>query len=229
MLILLLIYLSKKIKRSLRYVQRATILNLIIRIKYLFILILFTGSSNIENNVNSQNLKFEILNKDSTIGFVKVEKYLKNSNTIYELESEVNYKVLMKYAIKNIEKSIFCRDTLMYSSIYRKVNKKIKLNQSISFENGVYLITEPNKISELKYSLIKLNLSKLFFEEPKERLFVYCDKLKKKLPIVKLGKHTYRVHFSKSAYNDYHYKNGICSFIEAKSLLFSVQLVSVEY
>jgi len=226
MLILLLIYVSKKIKKIINVLKKRTVSMIFFKVKLILILVLFTGVEKVENNKNSDTLVFKILNKDSKIGYVKIEKYSQNLFTVYKLKSEVNYRVLIKFKILNEEESVYFRDSLRSSFIYRKVNKKVKLKHSVSLKNGNYLVYSSNKTSKLNYKVIKLNLNKLLFYEPSNINLVYCDKLMSKLPIVKIGKNKYKVSFSKSAYNVYHYSQGRCSLIEAKSTFFNVRLVS---
>jgi hypothetical protein len=125
------------------------------------------------------------------------------------------------------ETSIYKRDTLVFSSVYRKLNNKEKRNQSLLFNNGTYTLKNKNKVEPLNIDFITRNLVTLYFQEPVGVTSVFCDNQNEMVQVKSLGNGRYKVQFSKGKYNIFHYKDGKCVKIEAFNPMFEVTLIPV--
>ncbi|MBT8259811.1 MAG: hypothetical protein KJN82_00730, partial [Bacteroidia bacterium] len=122
------------------------------------------------------------------------------------------------------ERSVYRNDTLIYSSVYRKLNNRIKVNHTLTFNKGSYALIKGQNKSSLNFNAITCNLVVLFFEEPVGIDKVYCDKLKKHLDIIKKSKGKYKVKFPNGTYNVFNYKNGKILYVEAVGTFYKVKL-----
>jgi hypothetical protein len=114
---------------------------------------------------------------------------------------------------------------LIYSSVFRTVNNKIKTNHIINLKMGAYHIQFSQKKEKLLLDSIKKNLVAMYFNEPIGFQQVFCDNLSMMVPIIFKGDGVYKVSFPRGKYNLFHYKNGKCVKIEAYSPLFDVTLI----
>lgn len=225
MLIVLFIYILKKlnIRSSLnRMITNAK--RFAFSIIYLLFILMFTNITldNIKKDV--ENVVFEVKRNYKSIGFINIEKYALGGTTIYNLNSEVNARVQVNFKAVGIEKSIYKNEQLIYSSVYREINKKVKLSHSILFSKGKYLLKENSQKEELELEIISQNLVKLFFSEPVGVQKVYSDKYRLMLNIIPLRNGMYKIVFPNGSYNIYHYKNGECAMIEVVGGFFKVKL-----
>lgn len=190
----------------------------------LLLVLMFTNLTS--NNPKKDVIKilFNVERNGKNIGSIKLYKYTIGDKTIYNLNSEINARIIAHFNAVGVEKSIFRNDSLVYSSVYREVNKKIKLNHSISFNEGKYLLEEEKMKVEIDLEIISQNLIKLFFFEPIGIQKVYSDKYKKLLSISQLKKGVYKIEFPNKSSNVYHYKNGECILIEVVGVFFKVKL-----
>jgi hypothetical protein len=172
-----------------------------------------------------EKVSFSILNKNASVGYIDIEKQSLNETTTYLINSEVNTKVIFNFNAIGKEKSIYKEDTLVYSSIYRKLNNKVKLNQSLSFKDGKYLIENEDEKEVLDMNVIYRNLVTLFFDEPKGIQEIYSDKYKKMVKITPKGNGNYKLTLPNKSVNIYHYDNGKCTTIDVVGSFFKVKLI----
>ncbi len=225
MLVILLIYSYKKIfKGSHSVLLRERIKNCALKLRYILPFFLLSNTSPDNAIIKVVNISFNIINKNKNIGFIDIEKRDTEYTTTYILDSNVNTKLIFNFNATGKEKSIYRADTLIYSSIFRKLNKKIKLNQSLELVDGKYILMEKNKEKPLHMDIINRNLVTLFFFEPFGIEQVYCDKYKKMIRITPVGPGKYKVVFPNKSSNIYHYEKGQCTMIEVAGPFYKVKL-----
>ena len=226
MIIILLIYGYKKIfKKSHSFDIVTALKKLVFKIKYIipFFLLAYTGVYNETTEV--EKISFSVINKDSNIGYIDIEKASLDKTTTYTIDSKVKVKVVFSFNAVGREKTIYKNDTLIYSSIYRKLNNKVKLDQSLSLINGKYFLNTKNKKEEINIDIISSNLVTLFFFEPVGIHKIYSDKFKKMVKITPIGKGMYKVVLPNKSISIYHYKNGKCTTIDVVGSFFKIKLV----
>jgi hypothetical protein len=195
------------------------------KLKYILPFFLLSNTSSDNVNTKVENISFNIINKNKNIGFIDIEKRDLEHTTTYIVNSEVNTKVIFNFSATGREKSIYRTDTLIYSSIFRKLNKKIKLDQRLTLDNGRYILNYKKNNEVLDFEVIKRNLVTLFFYEPIGVQQVYSDKYKKMVDINAQGKGKYKVVLPNKSVNIYHYDKGTCTRIDVKGSFFKVKLI----
>lgn len=226
MLIMLLIYGYKKVFKKSHSFEIATVLKkLIFKIKYIIPFFLLANTSIINETTEVEKISFNIIKKNSRIGYIDIEKASLDKTTTYTLDSEVKVKVIFSFKAIGREKSIYKDDTLIFSSVYRKLNNKVKLNQSLSFINGKYLFKEKNKKEEINIDVINSNLVTLFFFEPVGIQEIYSDKYKKMVKITPIGNSRYKVVLPNKSTSIYHYEEGKCTMVDVVGSFFKVKLI----
>ncbi|GAA4290024.1 hypothetical protein GCM10023163_02770 [Aestuariibaculum suncheonense] len=175
----------------------------------------------------SEAISYKIVKNNTTIGFINIKKQVESNVTTYVLKSHVEAKFLVNISVLCNEKTIYRNGILIYSSVYRKVNGKVKANHKLLRESGRYTLFYDNKKQFLELDELTQNLITLYFNEPKTVRKIYCDNLKQEVVVKSINPGSYRVDFEKGKYNVFHYKNGQCIKIDAVSKMFSVSLIPV--
>jgi len=225
MLIILLIIKFRKIfKRSYSLELLEALKTLVFKFKYVLPFLLLSNTNSNNTALEVEKISFTIINRDSSIGFIDIEKTSFNHTTTYIINSEVNAKVIFNFNAIGREKTIYKEDTLIYSSVYRKLNNKVKLNQSLSFKDGKYIFDNSEKRETLNFNIINRNLVTLFFYEPIGIQEVYSDKYKQMVKITSIGNGMYKLILPNRDINIYSYKNGKCTLIEIEGSFFKVTL-----
>ncbi|RLD27041.1 MAG: hypothetical protein DRI75_10450 [Bacteroidetes bacterium] len=227
---MLLIYTLKKVfKRSPSFEIVAVLKRQLFKIKYIipFFLLSNTSPDNADAVADVEKISFSVIKKNSSIGFIDIEKTSIDETTTYIINSEVKAKVIFNFNVIGIEKYIYKSDTLIYSSLYRKLNNKVKLNQSLSLVDGKYFLKEKNKNEVLDFNIINSNLVTLFFFEPVGIQEIFSDKYKKMVNITPFGKGKYKVVLPNKSTSIYHYENGKCTTIDVVGSFYKVKLIQI--
>ncbi|WP_143144315.1 DUF6134 family protein [Flaviramulus basaltis] len=190
-------------------------------------LLVATNFYAINDSHKSNVITYNVVKNNTIIGTIKINKQTFKDSITYTLESNIEARYILKFKITGEEKSIYKDDILMYSSVFRTVNNKLKTNHSISLNNGRYKLQSSKEIRILDFDSITHNLITMYFKEPIGLQNIFCDNLSQMVPVKAIRDGIYRVEFSKDKYNIFHYENGECFKIEAFSPLFDVTLIPV--
>lgn len=227
MLIMLLVMSYNKIfNKSETLDLKRVIKSMVFKLKYTLPFLLLSMIP-LESNVPVvENISFSVVKKNTSIGFINIEKRTVNNITTFIVNSEVNANIIFNFNAVGKEKSVYKEDTLVYSSVYRMLNNKVKLNQALLFEKGKYILKNMGKDENIGFNVINRNLVTLFFNEPIGIDKIYADKYKVMLKITPLGNRNYKVVFPNKSISIYHYQNGKCISVDVEGSFYKVQIVS---
>ena len=226
MLLLVLLQILRRFKsKGFEFNLNKIVKHLLFKIKYVFPFLLLSMSYSGNDTIKEERIAFEIINKDKPVGYIIVEKQTNSGMISYKVNSEVETRLVFSFKAIGKEHSIYRNDTLIFSSVYRKLNNKVKINQTLKLSKGIYAATNGKHKSNLDVGVITCNLVMLFFEEPTNRDKVYCDKLKTNLNIIKVNTGVYKVLFPNGSYTVYHYKKGLISHMDAVGSFYKVRLI----
>ncbi|WP_242202283.1 DUF6134 family protein [Aestuariivivens insulae] len=223
----LILFLIKKFKgRPIAFLKTNALKTLVIKILVLVVVVLLVSSFIVIDFNNSKI--YNVVKNEKVIGVIKINKHTSESSIVYTLSSTIKVKLLLKFDIVGKEKAIYKNGVLTFSSVYRTLNNKVKVNHNIVLNNNQYQVQSSNDIKYLDYKTITHNLVMLYFQEPIGVTSIFCDNQKEMVPVKALSEGKYKVEISNDKYNVFHYKNGKCIKIEAVSKLFSVILIPAE-
>lgn len=227
MLFLLMLHITKKFlrQRGITIDFKKVMNQFLMGLKYgvPFLLISFSKSS--DTLSEAKTLHFDIVKKEKKLGYIHLKKIKENNTTKFEIKSEVNTKLLFNFKAKSHETYVYKSDTLIYSSIFRTMNNRVKVDQTIYYDNGSYHLRQKNKQKKLNSNIIRCNLVKLFFEKPEGISRVFCDKQQVYVQITRMNAETYKVKFPDKSYTIFYYNKNRCEAIEAVGSFYHVKLI----
>lgn len=222
----LIIYLIRKYKgKSRSFVECPVSKKIIFKLLLILGIMLIVSSFTTPNTYKS--LSYNVVKNNKVIGVININKSISQNEIVYTLNSDIKTKLLLTFNIVGKEKAIYKNGVLVYSSVYRSLNDKVKVDHSIKLQGDKYHITASNEITSMPFRAINHNLVTLYFNEPKGVDSIFCDNLKEMVAVKAIAAGAYRVEISNGKYNVFHYKNGKCIKVEAVSKLFSVTLIPV--
>ena len=172
-----------------------------------------------------KQINYKVIRNNALIGFINVSCITKNDSIIYYLDGHINVNFLVRFDIKGRETSIFKDNTLVYSSVFRKINDKVKSKYKVIYKDRQYHEEGAKALIPLDLNRIQNNLVSLYFNEPKKINRVYSAYLKEVVDVQFMGNGKYKVDLSNGKYNIFHYNHGKCVMIEVYSRFFSVTLI----
>ena len=227
MLFLIMLHITRRFlrQRGITIDFKQVLNRLLTGLKYGVPFLLISFNEVPDNNPLSEHLHFDIVKKEKKLGYIQLEKIHLNNTTTYKINSIVNTKLLFNFKASSKETYIYKGDTLIFSSIYRKLNNRVKVNQTIDYENGSYHLKNKGRKRVFKSSIIRCNLVQLFFEKPNGVSKVFCDKQQVYVRIIRVNEETYKVIFPDKSHTTFHYKGNRCEAIEAVGSFYQVRLI----
>lgn len=195
----------------------ATIMRNISRIVLLFILLLLLSHFSWSQNTR---LEYSIKRRGSEIGTMSFSQQLSGDKTAFKIESTIKARLVFLITIKALEEAIYENGIMTWSFLYRKMNDAEKLNKKTQLAGNSYLVTRGRQQEKMNNFPIRYSMICLYLREPVTETKVYSDNFQTFLDIKKLGDHHYKIDFPDGNYNEYHYRNGLCSKVEVNHKLY---------
>ena len=192
---MLIVYVIRRMKKtSFLYRKLNGLKKLALKLKILLFLLALSISYGANTNTKS-HIKYHVVRNNAVIGTIQISCHNKDDLTTYSLESHIVAKYILKFNISGKETSIFKDGFLVYSSVFRTLNNKVKTDHTIVYKNGQYQLRLLEDLKRLEVYKIQKNLVTLYFNEPKEVKEIFCDNLKQMVRIQPLGHGRYKVFF----------------------------------
>jgi hypothetical protein len=179
----------------------------------------------VEAFTQEHTLKFDVWRNNARIGFIYVNQKLSDQQISYQLNSEINFRILLPFQITSSEKSVFENGLLISSSVFRKINGNEKDLKSLHLNKGVYRLSNGNSNRIIQMEPVYFNLTSLYFNQPDHSKKIYLDNHQTVSKVIMLQEGKYKVPLADGAYNIYYYQNGICKQVKVVNPLFEVQII----
>ena len=218
MITALLLYLFRRLRRS---TARPPVLK---RLKCtpVLILLLVCGLGTAQPDVRT----FRVDRKGKSLGYIEIKKETRLGEEHFTLTSKIWARLVMNFKVESGEKAIFRNGNLVYSSVYRTLNNKVKSDLEVVRRPVGYEYIDSQGRRNLSIDAIHCNLHQLYFKEPgKEIRQVYWDNQTQLVDLTSLGNGKYRVDFSNGDYNIFWYTNGKCARVEVFKSLYYLELI----
>lgn len=201
----------EKAERLARLIRNAS------RIVLLFILLFLLSQFSWSQNTR---LEYSIKRKGSEIGTMSFSQQLSGNKTAFKIESTIKARLVFLITIKALEEAIYENGIMTWSFLHRKMNGTEKLNKKTQLTGNSYLVTIDGRQKKMDSFPIRYSMICLYLQEPVTNTKVYSENFQTFLDIQKLGDHHYKIDFPDGNYNEYHYRNGLCSKVEVNYRLY---------
>lgn len=173
------------------------------------------------------NLNYKVVNNGNIIGWVKIQKNDNGSGSSIILTSEVKRRIIFLLTVEEKQDAYFNEAGMITSSIYRKVNDNVKVNQQTVYKGNYYEIKNPKTSERIVIQQIQYNLLSMYIKEPVNINKVYSETFLRYLVIEPKGNSVYKLKLPDGNTNYYHYENGTCSKVVMEHSLFTIEFVRI--
>jgi hypothetical protein len=191
--------------------------------KCIAILVLLFAISQVAFSQDTK-LNYVIKRKGSQVGTMSFTQQSTGNKIFFKVDSEVKTRMIFLFTAKGREESVFENGILISSWIFRKMNGREKANKKLQRIGNDYVITKGTSRETSELGPIHYNMLRMYSYEPSGISKVYSDNFQQFLDIETLGRHHYKVSFPDGNYNEYFYKNGICTRVEIHHSLYSATM-----
>lgn len=175
----------------------------------------------------AQNLQlnYKIIQGGDDIGWMRLEKNIIGSRSTLLLISEIKTRFIFQINVSAKETSTYENGKLVYSSQFRKTNGDTKLDKQTRLVADKYEVQENGEKEKLYIPLISTNLLCLYFQEPINIYWVYCDNHKTYSKITKTDDGGYKIKFPDGNSNIFYYSKGVCTKIQINHTFYSAEII----
>lgn len=221
---MIVLHMLKAITYGLRKRQSLTHLSLVsLNKKVVAVLtLLFVTISLYAQNLS---LEYAIIKQNKKVGTLSFSRISNKDGVTFKVESNVLTNMVVPVKVETQEMAHYKNGILQYSSIYRKVNDKQKVNKQLRLKKNSYILTQGSKETSLDIYPIRNSMVGIFCQEPLHISTIYSDNYQQLISIQKTNEHQYKTLLPNGNYNYYYFKNGICYKVEVHHSLYSLQFV----
>ena len=191
--------------------------------RMLFFILLFM-SFTYSASSHENKLHYIIKRKGSEVGSLFFTQQSAGNKTVMKLSSEVRTRLVFLFTAKGEEEAVYENGILTSSWIFRKMNGSEKANKRTRLSGNNYIITKGSKSETLNNYPIRFNMLSLYSLEPSSIGKVYSDNFQAFLDIQTLAPHHYQIKFPDGNYNEYFYRNGVCTRVVIHHSLYNATI-----
>ena len=170
---------------------------------------------------------YHIKHNGNLIGKMQLSEVSEGENLYLKLASQVKTRMVIGINVNTSDQSHFSNGRLQYSNVTRSVNGRERENKRTRWNNEVYQTQAGSKTGQIR-NPINYNMMLLYCKEPVNIGQVYSDNFQQFLPIKKTGTHSYRVELPDGNYNDYHFRNGICTLVVVHHSFYTIRMELID-
>ena len=196
-----------------------------INIMLILFLFILTGSWNKRNSEVRSESTFQIYLGQKNVGYLNIIHTRGSEKSRIQVHSEVEARFIFKYTALGRETYEYRNDTLMHSDVFRKVNNRISLQQTLVKHPAGYRYSDQDSYRILPISVVRFNMTRLFVQEPFDEAQIFSDRFTQWVPIKRIGNHQYKVELPNGSDNIFTYKNGKCTSVVSRGSFYTVRLV----
>lgn len=167
---------------------------------------------------------YSITRNGNPVGTLQVLEVQTAGRVQYRMHTQVKSRLIFSFSALSREESVYENGCLVFSSLFREVNGREKVNKRTQVAGKNYLVEEEGKKEWLGQYPIQYNMLSLYTHEPLHLPPVFSDNFQRFLPIEKVGVHQYRIRFPDGNWSEYFYHGGICVRIRVKHTLYSAEI-----
>jgi hypothetical protein len=177
-------------------------------------------STAISTQAQQNKFEYSIKRNGDEVGTVHFTQGIAGDRTVLTMESEVNTRFIFNFKAKAKEEAIYDNGVLTWSSIFRKLNGRVKVDKKTKATGNTYTVYKENKKEILNNYPIRYNMLSVYISEPIDVTQAYSDNFQQQVTIQKMADHHYKIKFPDGNYSEYFYTNGVCSKVEIHHSLY---------
>ncbi|MCG7857153.1 hypothetical protein MD537_09245 [Flavihumibacter sediminis] len=165
---------------------------------------------------------YQALHNGKEVGEMVFTQEASNNTVNYNLVSSIAATMLFRITVQSNEEASFENESLVQSSIHRKVNGQVKLNHAISRQKDGYFLQKKSSAEKLNLSEISFNILKLYAQEPFRIREVFSDTYSRMISISQVAADCYAIRLPNGTTCRYYYKDGICTRMVTEGSLYTI-------
>lgn len=159
-----------------------------------------------------QTLRYDVIKGSKNLGEMTVTRSYEDDQIIYDIASEVTFRLLFSFSIDFISYANYQDGILQKEYSKNELNGKVQKEADLKkLENGYHFVLDgisTNLTEDISYSI-----SAIYYNEPSDGQEVFSPSFGQYFTFKKVGYGKYEMQ-SPDGLNTYEYENGICTRVE---------------
>ncbi len=133
--------------------------------------------------VDAQKLYYDVVKGNKTLGSMVVERSKVGSETVFSVESSVEYRLLLSFKIEYESKERFVNGILADGSAVNTLNGKVQKQSVVKWDGGKYVINLNGELSQINEKGIGFSIPHLYYNEPVNQRQVFSQQFAGYVPM----------------------------------------------
>lgn len=179
---------------------------------------------------DAQERKFiyDVVRNGKVIGDISLVELTQGQKKFLSMTSNVETTLIFTFTDHTVETAAYDKGVMVYSSFYQKQTGSGEINRTTTVSGKFYKVTDNGESKLIRLNPIRYNTLLLYTTLPRTISKVYSANFQKLADIKKIAENKYRLLLPDGKFNDYNYKNGICTKVEIVRSIGTVQFVLKE-
>jgi len=192
---------------------------------HILLLIFSICLGNASSSAQERKLMYDVMRNGKIIGNISFVELVSGQKKFLSMTSDVKTRFIFAFSDNTAETAGYENGIMVYSSFYQKQTGSGISNKTTIAAGKDYKLTSDGVSTLASFDPIRYNMLLLYTTMPEGIDKVYSANFQKHLDIKKIADNKYRVTLPDGKFNDYTYKNGICTMVEIVRSLVSLQFV----
>ena len=159
------------------------------------------------------------------IGEINFVEMIQGQKKFLSMNSNVETTVIITIKDHTSETAGYDKGIMVYSSFYQMQTGSDVVNKTTTVSGKKYKVTDKGESKLIILPPVRYSTLLLYTTVPTNIYKVFSGNFQKMLDIKKTAENKYRLILPDGKFNDYTYKNGICSMVEIVRSLGTVQFI----
>ena len=177
------------------------------------------------SSAQQRKFLYDVIRDGKSIGEIIFTEVVQGQKKFLRMTSEVKTTMIFTFTDNTLETASFNKGILVSSSFQQKQTGSDDVNKSTTASGKNYKLTDNGNSKLTALPPIRYNTLLLYTNVPNNIKKVYSANYQQMVDIKKIAADKYRLLLPDNKYNDYTYKNGICTKVEIERTMGSVQFV----
>lgn len=177
--------------------------------------------------VNAQERKFiyDVVRNGKVIGEISLVELTQGQKKFLSMTSNVETTLIFTITDHTVETAAYDKDVMVYSSFYQKQTGSDEINRTTTASGKFYKVTDNGESKLLRINQIRYNTLLLYMNIPGNINKVFSANFQKLVDIKKIAENKYRLLLPDGKFNDYTYRDRVCTKVEIVRSIGTVQFV----
>ncbi len=194
-------------------------------IKYFSFILLIVSAFLTCASAQERKLFYDVVRNGKIIGSINFVELVQGQKKFLSMSSDVKTRYVFAFSDETSETAGYENGILKYSSFHQKQTGSGEVTKTTIAAGNLYKVTDNGESKLVNLGAIRCGMLRLYIDVPDTITKVFSGNYQRLLDLKKVAPNKYRLVLPDGKYNEYTYKNGVCTKVEIVRTFVSLQFV----